>query len=382
MIPVSVPKGSARQAINLKINGADVSATYLTDLKSGEAIALLTDKGNWYLVGEKADTQNISNKIIIEYRKTGLNSLRAFKSAFLLINNESPQKTIDVFTPNSRHLTFSLGRYWTNIRVKFIQYGTAGAPVAGDINSSFVINYPGGSYQGEFNGLFYSDSPLRIDGFYQTPIINCADIDSANKVLDITWNTSFTDPGSNINDIGSLGYAATVILLRFLMPVIVTNGIKKTTISTFETEYLYTVGSGVGIQLAGGGCSAINFLLDNKSQIYMSLHQNPIGAKIFTYSSSANFPLIDASIKTFTINKGLTVITVPSTFTGGKSFSFPADNELFLKKKTLLVSGPARIDHNYNPIPSPSKINRVKIPANQKIYDLSQACSNFGVVIF
>jgi hypothetical protein len=70
MIPMSIPKGVAGQNVSLKINGADVSATYLVDLDAGEAIALLTNKGNWYLVGEP--TLNIvqSTRRIIEYRKT------------------------------------------------------------------------------------------------------------------------------------------------------------------------------------------------------------------------------------------------------------------------------------------------------------------------
>ncbi|MCC5618826.1 hypothetical protein LC605_27810 [Nostoc sp. CHAB 5836] len=51
MVPVRVPKGYAGQTKKLKINGANISATYLVDLGVGEAIALLTDKGNWYLIG-------------------------------------------------------------------------------------------------------------------------------------------------------------------------------------------------------------------------------------------------------------------------------------------------------------------------------------------
>ena len=66
MIPVRVPKGDRGTTVKLP----NFTATYLVDLKAGEAIALLTDKGNWYLIGEEANTQATSNKRIIEYRKT------------------------------------------------------------------------------------------------------------------------------------------------------------------------------------------------------------------------------------------------------------------------------------------------------------------------
>ncbi len=70
MVAVRIPKGNAGQTTRLRINGADITATYLTNLKAGEAIALLTDKGNWYLVGEASQLINQSSKRIIEYRKT------------------------------------------------------------------------------------------------------------------------------------------------------------------------------------------------------------------------------------------------------------------------------------------------------------------------
>lgn len=66
MIIVRVPKGSRGTSIKLP----NFTATYLTDLKAGSAIALLTDKGNWYLVGEEASSENNSTKRIIEYRRT------------------------------------------------------------------------------------------------------------------------------------------------------------------------------------------------------------------------------------------------------------------------------------------------------------------------
>ena len=66
MVPVRVPKGSRGTSVKLP----NFTATYLVDLNAGEAIALLTDKGNWYLVGEEAVVQQQSNKRIIEYRKT------------------------------------------------------------------------------------------------------------------------------------------------------------------------------------------------------------------------------------------------------------------------------------------------------------------------
>ena len=70
MIPVTIPKGGAGQNVGLKINGADVNATYLVNLEAGQAIALLTDKGNWYLVGEATLSIVQSTRRIIEYRRT------------------------------------------------------------------------------------------------------------------------------------------------------------------------------------------------------------------------------------------------------------------------------------------------------------------------
>ncbi|MEW5856720.1 MAG: hypothetical protein AB1861_04995 [Cyanobacteriota bacterium] len=70
IVNVRIPKGSAGQSVKLKINGIDTTATYLADLKTGSAIALLTDKGNWYLMGAAVSSQDTSTKRIIEYRKT------------------------------------------------------------------------------------------------------------------------------------------------------------------------------------------------------------------------------------------------------------------------------------------------------------------------
>ncbi|MBN3946421.1 MAG: hypothetical protein HWQ38_07985 [Nostoc sp. NMS7] len=358
-------------------NGTSVNAIAANITGSGDC-AVFQVEGEYYAFS--TSVRKVEKEAIAINRRSKKKS-DILAPVFLLINDkESPQKIVDVSTRSSRHLTFSLGRYWTNIRIMFIQYSSS-PPLAGDKNSQFTINYPGGSYQGEFNGLQYGDIPEKIDGICRTPIINCVDIDSVDKVLDVTWNVSFTDSISN-SEYDAIRDVAAIILLRFSMPAIVTNGVKKTTISTFETEYFWSNDYGLYFQLAGGGCNAIDFLLDNKNQIYMRLVQKGIGAKIFTYSKSANFPLVNEVIETFAINKGLSAITVPSIFTGGKTFSFSPDNELFLKKKTIMVSGSGRIDPNYNPVPSPPNINRINVPINQDIYNLSQACTNSGVVIF
>ncbi|MHC5939261.1 hypothetical protein [Nostoc sp.] len=47
-----------------------VAAVCLTDVKAGDAIALLTDKGNWYLIGDVTLNTVQSTREIIEYRKT------------------------------------------------------------------------------------------------------------------------------------------------------------------------------------------------------------------------------------------------------------------------------------------------------------------------
>lgn len=90
MIPVRIPKGGAGQSVRLKVNGVDITATYLTDLKEGMAIALFTDKGNWYLIGEEANTQNLSSKRIIEYRKTDIQikKILHIKTLFYLFNSD------------------------------------------------------------------------------------------------------------------------------------------------------------------------------------------------------------------------------------------------------------------------------------------------------
>ncbi|ACC81131.1 hypothetical protein [Nostoc punctiforme] len=70
MLTVRVPKGVAAQTVSLRVSGANVRATYLTNLEAGEAIALLTDKGNWYLTGAANETENTSSRRIIEYRRS------------------------------------------------------------------------------------------------------------------------------------------------------------------------------------------------------------------------------------------------------------------------------------------------------------------------
>jgi hypothetical protein len=104
MLPVRVPKGYAGQTIRLRINGSDVNLIYLTDLNAGEAIALLTDKGNWYLVGEATQTPNQSSKRIIEYRKTSSPTKKAFKVKilFYIEKTEAVEFYIGGHVPNPK----------------------------------------------------------------------------------------------------------------------------------------------------------------------------------------------------------------------------------------------------------------------------------------
>ncbi|MFN6560018.1 MAG: hypothetical protein RMY28_009440 [Nostoc sp. ChiSLP01] len=152
MIAVSVPKGNARQTRKLKINGVDVEVTYLIDLKAGEAIALLTDKGNWYLVGEAQSINQFSRKII-EYRKTQPVTKEQvnIKILFSLINNEAI--TIDYYVGGDRAVPLLLfSRDFRDGSFEFPERVDAYITNLGRNKNQFAVSYfPSQRHEGVFD---------------------------------------------------------------------------------------------------------------------------------------------------------------------------------------------------------------------------------------
>ena len=70
MLTVRTNGGKAGDTVYFRNGSQSVSAVCLTDVNPGEAIALLTDKGNWYLTGDAVSASSISNERIIEYRQS------------------------------------------------------------------------------------------------------------------------------------------------------------------------------------------------------------------------------------------------------------------------------------------------------------------------
>ncbi|MEH2138583.1 hypothetical protein [Nostoc sp.] len=372
MLPVTISKGNQGQSAAIEINGTTETVTYLTDLKAGKAIAILTDKGNWYLLGVEIQQNNQFPQRNIEYRKTDKKIMQKPKAVFLLTDRDPPKKTVDESPSfNHFHVAFSLGAYSENIRIKFVQF-SYGFPESGDINSKFTIDYPDGSYSGEFREIVYGgDREDGYGGYYQTPILYCSNSNNI-KTIDIRYDFTFTNGSVNFP---ARSYIATAVIFQILMPSFITDGIKKTKIFNIETEYTYFTNSSTIRQSSGGGLP-LNFLFTKDKKIFARFIQSAI-----THDSLPNIELIPESINTSIADKKLSILTDPYVFKGGQFFSYLQDESLFLTKKAISINLSGNLDENYNLLPHARKKSRVSIPANQEIYNLSQT-SDINAIVF
>lgn len=109
-IIVSIEKGKRGQQVYLRHENKSIFITYLMDLPKGDAIAVLTDRGNWFLLGVEEQIQNTSSKRTIQYRQSYNNPSIIIPGGFVMwldcnwlqySNENFLNQIIDIFLINN-----------------------------------------------------------------------------------------------------------------------------------------------------------------------------------------------------------------------------------------------------------------------------------------
>ena len=91
MVAVQTNGGKRGDSIYFSVGSGSVQGTCLNDVLSGSAIALLTDLGNWYLLGEEQASTLSNSSRVIEYRQTRPKKIDTHLIPILFSTSEEPE---------------------------------------------------------------------------------------------------------------------------------------------------------------------------------------------------------------------------------------------------------------------------------------------------